>query len=243
MAKRKESPLPKLPELPNPLEVIERFNSAVDEFQRFVDTIDRRIHSIDNLTSEVDEKIGIPPPTRPEIRKPKPHKHLSYEGQTELDYCLECAVKHSQTAKILAREALQRARAGSPSDIGVLEKVRGVVEELVGLEDDTDTVKNDKVATLNSLSRTLRKFIYTKRAEIGGASLKDLEEIKSMTDKLVDAVYTVRTSEECIGCDIIELCRGNLECIEFIEKAARTVKSQEEFKKIIREAREKYKRG
>lgn len=175
-------------------------------------------------------------------RKAKPSKPVSrfvprVTPKSELDYCVECAIKHSQTAKILMREALQRAQAGSPSDWGVQEKVRGVVEELVGLEDDTDTTKNERVAELNNVTRILRKFIYTTKAEVGGASLDQLREIKDMVDKLVDAAYKVRMREECVGCSVEELCRGNLECVEFMEKAAKAVKSPEEFKKILNEAR------
>ena len=175
--------------------------------------------------------------------KPKSHTHLSYEGQSKLDYCVECCSKHSQTAKVLIREAIQRAQADSPSSPGVLEKVRRAVDELMGFDDDSDTVKNEKVSTLNSLSRTLRKFIYAKKAEIGGASLEDLREIKDMMDKLVDATYQVRMSEECIGCTVEELCGGNLECVEFVERAAKNVKDPVEFRKILKEAREKYGRG
>jgi len=175
--------------------------------------------------------------------KLKEGSHLSYGGQSEVDYCLECSVKHSQTAKVLMREALQRAEATSPSSLGVQEKIRGVVEELVGMEDDTDTVKNEKVSTLNSLSRTLRKFIYANKAEIGVASLEDLREIKDMVDKLVDATYAVRMSEECIGCKVENLCGANVECVEFVEKAAKNVKDQEEFRKILDQARQKYGHG
>ena len=177
---------------------------------------------------------------------PKEHSHLSYEGQSELDYCLECICnRHGPTGKTLMKEALQRARAGSPSDPGVIEKVRGVVDELAGIEDDSDTVKNEKVEALNDLARTLRKHIYATKADIGGASLDDLREIKGMMDKLVDAAYQVRMSEEgpCIGCSVEELCGGNLECVKFVEKAAKGVKDPEEFQTIIREAREKYRRG
>jgi len=189
-------------------------------------------------------KEGLVARARPEqTGLQKSHTHLSYEGQSKLDYCVECLSKHSQAGSVLMREAVQRAEAGSPSDPGVLEKVRGAVKELVGFEDDSDTVKNEKVSTLNSLSRTLRKFIYAKKAEIGGASLADLREIKDMVDKLVDATYTVRTSEECIGCTAETLCGGNLECVEFIERAAKSVKDPEEFRKILKEAREKYRRG
>lgn len=127
--------------------------------------------------------------------------HLSYEGQSETDYCIECAVKHSQTAKVLMREAVQRAEAGNPHVEGVKEKVRGVIEELSGMEDDTNTVQNENVSRLNNTTRNLRKYIYSTQAEIGGADLGTLKQIKMMIDKLVEETYEVREKEEeCPEC-------------------------------------------
>ena len=239
LEERRKGPLPELPI--NPLEALENFDSMLNRVQQTVDLIDGKVGQVDEALVTMDKRFMLP--RLIEKVKPKPHAHLSYEGQSNVDYCVECLTKHGQTAKVLMREALQRAKAELPSDPGVLEKVRGAVEELVGFEDDSDTVKSEKVSTLNSLSRTLRKFIYAKRAEIGDASLEDLREIKDMVDKLVDATYDVRISDECIGCTVEELCGGNLECVEFIEKAAKTVKDPREFRKILREAREKYRRG
>lgn len=128
----------------------------------------------------------------------------SFEGQSALEYCIECAVKHSQTAKILMREALQRAEARDPGTPGVQEKVRGVTEELCGLEDDTTTVENKRVTALNTMARELRKYIYTTGAEMGQASIDELGNIKGMVDKLVEASYLVRAAEECPTCEVDE---------------------------------------
>lgn len=132
--------------------------------------------------------------------------HLSYEGQSGLDYCVECSLKHGQTAKVLMREAIQRAESDSPQAEGVKEKVRGVVEELSGMEDDTDTVlDNENVRRLNQRARELRKYIYSTQAEIGGAKLETLREIKSRIDSLVTETYRVREEEEeCPECIVLE---------------------------------------
>lgn len=119
--------------------------------------------------------------------------HLSYAGQSEVDYCIECTVKHGQTAKVLMKEALQRAEANGPQSEGVKEKVKGVVEELMGIEDDTKTVTdNQKVIGLNTMARTLWKEIYASEAEIGKASIGKLREINVAIGRLVDKTYTVR---------------------------------------------------
>ena len=128
--------------------------------------------------------------------------HLSYEGQSEVDYCIECAVKHGQTAKVFIREGLQRAEADGTQSEGVKEKIRGVVEELSGMEADTDTVKNEKVTALNTEARELRKAIYKSQAEIGGASIDVLRQIKAHIDGLVEKTYKVREEEEeCPTCE------------------------------------------
>lgn len=164
----------------------------------------------------------------------------SYTGQTDVDYCVECAVKHSQTAKVLAREALQRASSGSPGDRGVQEKVRGVVEELCGLEDDTTTVGHERVTALNTLARELRKYIYTTGAEVGGAGMQELEEVKAMVDRLVEASYTVRAAEECPACQADDICGGDVECMQFMVTAAESSESEEDWKSYIEEARQRF---
>lgn len=243
---RKKSSLPELPfEPPDPLEALEKFDSVINELDSTVKGIDGRIGEMDRKVTEIDKRFTIPtlPKPKPTPKPERSHSHEPYTGS--LDYCVECAVKHSQTAKVLMREALQRASAGSPADEGVQEKVRGAVEELSGLEDDTDTIGRDpdaeRVRNLNTAARTLRKYVYATRAEIGEASFDTLKEIKGMVDQLVDACYSVRKS--CVACTVEELCGGNLECVEFLEKAYKKAKSPEEFKEFISEARKKYRRG
>ncbi len=126
----------------------------------------------------------------------------SFAGQSDVDYCIECAVKHGNGAKVLMREALQRAEAADPSSQGVLEKVRGVTEELTGVEHDTDTVGHPGVMALNTMARVIRKQIYTSGAEIGRASKEDIQGIKVLIDELVDAAYLAREAQEedCPSC-------------------------------------------
>lgn len=129
--------------------------------------------------------------------------HLSFEGQSKVSYCLECSEKHGATAKVFMREALQRVEACSCTDSdGVLEKVRGVIEELSGMEDDTQTTENQKVTALNSLARDIRKEIFALKAEVGGASIEDLRGIKEKIDALAEQVYEVRKTEDCPSCKV-----------------------------------------
>jgi len=227
--------------LPNPLRALNGLTTAIGELDRFLKALDGRITDVDRTFKQIDKELSNPrlPQTTPlPSRKPTGR---SYEGQTELSYCVECCIKHSQTAKVLAREALQRAEADMPSSPGVQEKVRGVVEELAGFEDDSDTVENEKVVALNTMARALRKYIYTTGAEIGRASITDLRRMKSMVDQLVEATYLVRKGEEtCVGCTVEEICGGNLECVEFLTEAAKKARSPKEFEEFMEEARRRY---
>jgi len=103
------------------------------------------------------------------------------------------------------REGLQRAEVDGSNSEGVIEKVKGVVEELTGFEADTETVENPEVSAINAEAREIRKFIYASKAEIGGASTEILQEIKKKIDGLVDAVYILRQKEECPTCKIKKL--------------------------------------
>jgi DNA-directed RNA polymerase subunit F len=202
-------------------------------------------YGIDVAFKAYDQRKRSPPETEgsPSKREVYGAEAKSFKGQSDIGYCIECSLKHSQTAKVLMREALQRAEAGKPRDPGVQEKVRGVVEELCGLEDDTMTVSSEMVSALNTSARELRKFIYTKGAEMGKASLEDLKEIKGMVDQLVEASYTVRAAEECPQCDVESVCEGNIECMQFLIDAADKAKSPEEWARFLEEAKEKYKQG
>lgn len=130
--------------------------------------------------------------------------HLSFEGQSELDYCLECCEKHGQTAKVLMREAIQRCEADGCDSEGVKEKVKGVVEELMGIENDSSSVKqNERVDAINNSARLLWKEIYAGGAELGHANKDKLKELKEKLEALTELVYQAREQEEpCPTCKI-----------------------------------------
>ena len=140
------------------------------------------------------------------------------------------------------REALQRAEADDPTSEGVKEKIRDVIEELTGMEDDTDTVDNENVRALNAAARELRKDIYTSKGEIGGASLDALREFKEKIDGLVDHAYKVREEEEvCVSCVAPTVCLGDKSCEEELQRAAS--KGKEEFNRVVEEMRNRPRQG
>lgn len=132
--------------------------------------------------------------------------HLSYEGQSKESYCVECAEKHGQTAKVFMREALQRAEVcGNGSCEGVVEKIRGVLEELAGFEADTQTTENESVTALNTIVRETRKQIFAMQAEVGQANMDQLRVLNEVISRLVDKTYEVRQKVDCPTCKIEQL--------------------------------------
>jgi DNA repair exonuclease SbcCD ATPase subunit len=81
------------------------------------------------------------------------------KGESTEKYCLDCMSKHLGTAKILIREALQRAVKGEDPQ-AILEKVRGAYEELMGAEDDSQSLSDPRIQELNKMTRELRKWAF-----------------------------------------------------------------------------------
>jgi hypothetical protein len=108
-------------------------------------------------------------------------------GVSEERYCYDCASKHLGTAKVLMREALQRAVKGEPKE-AVLEKVRGAYEELMGAEDDTQSLSDERTREINAMIRDTRKWFYDSDVIVDTDKNKIAEALKRV-DELNDTVY------------------------------------------------------
>jgi len=120
----------------------------------------------------------------------------SFAGQSDEDYCIECIVKHSQSAAMAFKEAIQRAEAGDPSLPGVQEKVRAAVRQITGIEEDVGNVSDTTISALDTMGRGIRKYIYTTGAEIGGASKEELYEAQYLIEELVKSSYLAREAQD-----------------------------------------------
>jgi len=108
-------------------------------------------------------------------------------GVSEEHYCYDCASKHLGTAKILIREALQRAEKGEPRE-AVLEKIRGAYEELMGAEDDTMSLSDERTRQINSMIRDTRKWFFDTGVIVEPDKNK-IAEALSRVSRLNDEVY------------------------------------------------------
>jgi len=163
--------------------------------RRFVNAVvDLVALLIENTPTRIDEKRLT------ELLGPKPvlaqlystgetaRSHIATPpGVSEEHYCYDCASKHLGTAKILLREALQRAVKGEPRE-AVLEKVRGAYEELMGAEDDTQSLSDERTKQINSMIRDTRKWFYDTGVIVESDKDKIAEALRRV-DKLNDEVY------------------------------------------------------
>lgn len=115
--------------------------------------------------------------------------------------CLDCLNKHLNTAKVFSREAIQRFEANEPED-RVLERVRGIVEELSGAEADTNGSDDESIREINTKLRKVRKGIWASGLEIQNPKNKDeLLQMRSNIEEVLNDTYTVAKAkkEEVLG--------------------------------------------
>jgi hypothetical protein len=124
-------------------------------------------------------------------------------GMSVERYCLDCTLKHVATAKVLAREALQRAEKGEDIKL-VVEKVRGVYEELTGAEDDSQAVMDEEMRALNSKVRDTRKWLFDSSVLVSPDKNK-VAELMAKVSELEEKVYAeLEKRSECETCKIAQ---------------------------------------
>jgi hypothetical protein len=150
--------------------------------------------AIENSKPSIDEeklkKILGPSPVLTQVLSPTSgaRSHIATpSGVSEEHYCLTCLSKHLGTAKILLREALQRAEKGEPKE-AVLEKIRGAYEELMGAEDDSQALSDERIRQINSQIRDLRHWFFN-TGVIADTDKNRIAEALSRVSKLNDEVY------------------------------------------------------
>jgi hypothetical protein len=111
------------------------------------------------------------------------------EGEGKyLATCLDCVVKHLSTARVAAREAMQRAEAGEPAS-SIVEKVRQIHDELAGMELDIKNREIPEIAEIDDLSRTLRKKIFSNKWLTTPPTLSQLKNVEDELNTIIEKSY------------------------------------------------------
>jgi hypothetical protein len=125
--------------------------------------------------------------TKAEGRLEKDRMESKAEGK-HLATCLDCVVKHLSTARVAAREAMQRAEAGEPAG-SIVEKVRQIYDELAGMELDIKNREIPEIAEIDDLSRTLRKKIFSNKWLTTPPTLSQLKNIEDELNTIIEKSY------------------------------------------------------
>jgi len=120
-------------------------------------------------------------------RKPVEEAHMQV-SESKLATCLDCVVKHLSTAKIAAREALQRAEAKEPPE-KVIEKIREIHGELAGMELDIKDRDIPEIMEIDDSSRRLRKEIFDNKWLINPPTIEQLREIEKKISLILEKSY------------------------------------------------------
>jgi hypothetical protein len=134
------------------------------------------------------------------------------EGTSSEKYCLTCLSKHLGTAKILMREALQRAEKGEDTK-AVLEKVRGAYEELMGAEDDSQALTDERIREFNAKIRDLRHWFFNSGVLVEVDKNKIVEGLSKVA-QINDEVYTELEKRKQLLTEFIERVKEKIEKLE-----------------------------
>jgi hypothetical protein len=179
--------------------------------------------AIENLPPKMNEerllKLLGPNPVLTQLYSTTPSSQSSSQshiatppGVDEEHYCLDCMSKHLGTAKILIREALQRVDADEPKE-AILGKVRGAYEELMGAEDDSQALSDERIRALNAQTRELRKWFFDNGVLVDADKAKIVEAM-SRISKLNDAVYQELATRKARLKEFIGKTKEKLEQLE-----------------------------
>ena len=122
----------------------------------------------------------------------------SYSGQSDVDYCTECLVKHFSKALGLIEEAESFAVTAGKITPAAAEKVKRAIQEIVAAEDDiygtvfTDSEVKKLADEIKKGMRLVRKFAWAKKLVYPEmAPIDALKELKQGVKKLLDITYSM----------------------------------------------------
>jgi len=142
------------------------------------------------VLDEVWEKVNR---TLKEL-KSQPKGQVSYEGQTAENYCLECLSKHYGAAVRLLEEARDFSMREGKVTPEARRKIRKVIEELAGSEDDLGVESRDKefnqmLEKIRDKQRELRKWLWSSRLPTVEEDVSKIDEVIGKAKELTGLVY------------------------------------------------------
>lgn len=209
--KKKPLPEPPLPELPEPVEILEEFDAAIQQVDAAVKQIDTRVKTVEMKALSIDKRFSFARRIQPVTKKKlegKPETGKTFEGQSDEAYCLECVEGHTMNALTEMRHAIDRFRTAGKMTDGVTEKVRVAISEIQGIKEDIKNTKNASSDVKKGLDEMLdearwvrKEFGISGGLTRGVGSMEDLEELRERIVAMNLKAYEL--VEQCPSCKIL----------------------------------------
>jgi len=176
-----------------------------------VKQIDAKVKTVEMKATSIDRKFTFPP-LRPVQKQPvtktleeKPESGKTFEGQSDVAYCLECVEGHTMDALTEMRHAIDRFRTAGKMTEGVTEKVRVAISAIQGIKEDVKTTKNASPDVKKGLDDILDEVRWVRKEfgisgglTRGLGSMEDLEELRERIAAMNLKAY--KLVEKCPTC-------------------------------------------
>lgn len=135
-----------------------------------------------------------------------PESGRTFEGQSDVAYCLECVEGHTMGGLTEMRHAIDRYRTAGKMTTGVTEKVRVAIGELLGINEDVRNTKDASPEVKKGLEEILNEVRWIRKEygmsgkglTRGYGNLEDLEELRNRIFILQNKAYSL--VEKCPTC-------------------------------------------
>lgn len=177
-----------------PIERIIKAVQVIEETGKLLETIGKALENPEQfLPSSLFSSEEL---KEPRIPKKNPYVDSRiFKGQSDVDYCFECLVKHFSKAEVLLDEAEKFSLSAGKVTEAAAEKIRRAIQEIVGAEDDIESTEfrdpelkkiiDDIIAKM----RDVRKDAWGSRCVYGQCSIDDVRRLKKKVEELLQLAY------------------------------------------------------
>lgn len=212
--KKKSLPESPLPELPDPVEILDELDAAIQQVDVAVKQIDAKVETVELKAMSIDKRFSFARriQKQPVIKKKleeKPETGKTYPEQSNEAYCLECIEGHTMGGQTEMRHAIDRYRTAGKMTQGVTEKVRAAIKEIVGINEDVKNTEDASPEVKEGLNQILDEVRWIRKEfgisgrglTRGRGDMTDLEELRGRITKMNLKAYEL--VEQCPSCKIM----------------------------------------
>jgi hypothetical protein len=194
-------PIPRLPALDNPHEILDSLEGPLkllEGLDSAIKRVDGVLKGFNSVFSSLDGKLlsrpSAPIPASPLVGEQRHVPSPSYPGQSPTDYCLECLSRHHLKALGLLEEAERFSLGKGEITPEARQRIELAVKEIVTAEEDLGTRAEDPeiarmLDEIKREQRELRKWMWAERLLTTQRDINRLREAIERMKRLVDLTH------------------------------------------------------